>query len=309
MATAALTVTDERRAEGGAAVAELLGVSKRYGDTLALDAVDLSFDGGRLTAVLGPNGAGKTTAIKLLLGLTRPSAGRVRLFGADPVEPAARRRVGAMLQVSKVPETLKVREHIELFASYYPRPLPAAEVIAAAGLRGLEERLFGRLSGGERQRVLFALALVGDPELLFLDEPSVGMDVESRRAFWGYVRGLRERGKSILLTTHYLEEADALADRVVVLQHGRVIADGPPSAIKRLAAGKRVRCVTRLDEAALRSLPGMQSVTRDRDAALIVTSEAEALVKELIARDPQLADLEVSGLALDEAFLKLTGGK
>jgi ABC-2 type transport system ATP-binding protein len=146
MATAALTVTDERRM-AAEVVAELQGVSKSYGDTLALDAVDLSFDGGRLTAVLGPNGAGKTTAIKLLLGLTRPSAGRVRLFGADPVEPAARRRVGAMLQVSKVPETLKVREHIELFASYYPRPLPAAEVIAAAGLRGLEERLFGQALG------------------------------------------------------------------------------------------------------------------------------------------------------------------
>jgi ABC-2 type transport system ATP-binding protein len=259
--------------------------------------------------VLGPNGAGKTTAIKLLLGLTRPSAGHARLFGEDPIAPAARRRAGAMLQVSKVPETLKVREHLELFASYYPNPLPLADVIAAAGLRGLEQRLFGTLSGGERQRVLFALALVGDPELLFLDEPSVGMDVESRRAFWGHVRGLLKRGKGILLTTHYLEEADALADRVVVLHHGRVIADGPPSAIKRLAAGKRVRCVTRLDDAALRLLPGVQSVARDRDAAVLVTGEAEALVRELMLRDPGLAELEVSGLALDEAFLKLTGGK
>src|SRR5262245_49587950 len=293
---------------GVASVAELRGVTKRYGGVVALEGLDLDFGKGRLTAVLGPNGAGKTTAIKLLLGLTRPSAGRVRVFGADPVEPAARRRVGAMLQVAKVPETLKVREHLELFASYYPSPLPLAEVVAAAGLGGLEERLFGTLSGGERQRVLFALALVGDPELLFLDEPSVGMDVESRRAFWGHVRGLLARGKSILLTTHYLEEADALADRVVVLQHGRVIADGPPSAIKRLAAGKRVRCVTALDEAALRLLPGVQSVSRDRDAALLVTSQAEALVRELVTRDPQLADLEVSGLALDEAFLKLTGG-
>jgi ABC-2 type transport system ATP-binding protein len=304
MATAAIAGFEPRQT-----VAELQGVSKRYGRTSALDAVDLTFEAGRVTAVLGPNGAGKTTAIKLLLGLTRPSSGRVRLFGADPVEPAARRRIGAMLQVSKVPETLKVREHLDLFASYYPRPLPVAEVIAAAGLHGLEGRLFGKLSGGERQRVLFALALVGDPELLFLDEPSVGMDVESRRGFWGYVQGLRERGKGVLLSTHYLEEADALADRVVVLHHGRVIADGPPSAIKRLAAGKRVRCVTRLDDAVLRLLPGVQSLSRDRDAALLVTSQAEALVRELMARDPQLSDLEVSGVALDEAFLKLTGGK
>lgn len=302
MATAALA-TGSRET-----VAELVGVSKRYGQTVALDGVDLSFEEGRLTAVLGPNGAGKTTAIKLLLGLTRPSAGRVRIFGANPVEPSSRRRVGAMLQVSKVPETLKVREHLELFASYYPKPLKVAEAVAVAGLQGLEGRLFGKLSGGERQRVLFALALVGDPDLLFLDEPSVGMDVESRRAFWGYIRGLLERGKSILLSTHYLEEADALADRVVVLNHGRVIADGPPSAIKRLAAGKRVRCVTRLDDDALRGLPGVQSVSRDRGVAVLVTGAADELVRELIARDPQLRDLEVSGVALEEAFLKLTGG-
>lgn len=296
-----------RAARSEKTVAELKGVSKRYGETAALEGVDLAFEGRQLTAVLGPNGAGKTTAIKLLLGLTRPNAGSVRVFGADPIEPAARRRVGAMLQVSKVPETLKVREHLELFASYYPRPLPIAQAVAAAGLQGLEGRLFGKLSGGERQRVLFALALVGDPELLFLDEPTVGMDVESRRAFWGYVRGLLQLGKSILLTTHYLEEADALADRVVVLNHGRVIADGPPSAIKGLASGKRVRCVTRLDEATLRLLPGVQSVSRDRESSVIVTAEAEALVRELMARDPQLRDLEIAGVALEEAFLKLTG--
>jgi ABC-2 type transport system ATP-binding protein len=274
-------------------VAELRGASKHYGAVVALEGLDLGFGRGQLTAVLGPNGAGKTTAIKLLLGLTRPSGGSVRVFGADPIEPAARRRVGAMLQIAKVPETLKVREHVELFASYYPKPLPPREAIAAAGLRGYEERLFGRLSGGERQRVLFALALVGDAELLFLDEPTVSLDVESRRGFWDQIRGLRERGKSIVLTTHYLEEADALADRVVVLDRGRVIADGAPAEIKRLAAGKRVR--------------GVQSLARDRDAFVILTREPEALVRELMARDPQLRDLEVAAAGLEEAFLKLTG--
>jgi ABC-2 type transport system ATP-binding protein len=288
-------------------VAELRGVTKRYGKVVALAGLDLRFGKGQLTAVLGPNGAGKTTAIKLLLGLTRPNGGSVRVFGKDPVEPAARQRVGAMLQIAKVPETLKVREHVELFASYYPKPMGRRAAIQAAGLQGYEERLFGQLSGGERQRVLFALALVGNPELLFLDEPTVSLDVEARRGFWEQIRGLVERGKSIVLTTHYLEEADALADRVLVLDRGRVIADGTPADIKRLAAGKRVRCVTRLGEDVLRRLPGVQSLAQDRDAWLILTREPEQLVRELVARDPQLRDLEVAAAGLEEAFLKLTG--
>ena len=213
--------------------AVLSSVSKSYGAQLALDRVNLHVASGELLALLGPNGAGKTTAVKLMLGLLKPDQGTVRVFGGDPRETRHRQRTGAMLQVGRIPETMRVREHIDLFSSYYPHPLPMAEVIGTAGLQGIENRLFGELSGGQKQRVLFALAICGDPDLLFLDEPTVGLDVHARRAMWAQIRTLLERGKSILLTTHYLEEADALAHRVIVIHHGRVIANGTPAEIKR----------------------------------------------------------------------------
>jgi len=289
--------------------AELLGAVKRYGTVTALGGVDLAIRSGEVVAVLGPNGAGKTTAVQILLGLARPSAGTARLFGLDPREPAARMRVGAMLQVSKVPETLKVREHIHLISSYYPRPLPMAEVIAAAGLGGLEERLFGKLSGGQRQRVLFALALCGDPYLLFLDEPTVGMDVEARRSFWEQIRQRAGAGRSVLLTTHYLEEADALADRIVLLDRGRIVAEGTPGEIKARVLGKRIRCRTRLSLAELAALPGARDARRsgETEEAEILATEAEPVVRELLARDSSLSGLDVRGAGLEEAFLALTG--
>jgi len=291
------------------AIASLEGLTHRYGKTVALDGLDLAFGRGELTALLGPNGAGKTTAVKLLLGLTRPAAGRVRVLGGDPQDAAVRRRFGAMLQIAKVPETLTVREHLELFASYYPRPLPLEECMEAAGLRGLEDKLFGRLSGGERQRLLFGLALVGDPELLFLDEPTVALDVESRRGFWSQIRSLVGRGRSVVLTTHYLEEADALADRVVVLHRGRVIADGTPADVKALAAEKRVRLRSRLGLAEVEGLAGVLAAERDRDGLVLRTRSAEAVVQQLLRLDPALADLEVSGVGLEEAFVRLTSGQ
>ena len=168
-----------------------------------------------------------------MLGLLKPDAGAVRVFGQDPRTAENRWRTGVMLQVAQVPETLRVREHIDLFSSYYPHPLPMAEIIGTASLRGIENRFFGELSGGQKQRVLFALAICGDPDLLFLDEPTLGLDVQARRALWGQIRWLLSRGKSILLTTHYLEEADALADRVAVINNGRVIANGTPAEIKK----------------------------------------------------------------------------
>ncbi|MDP9120830.1 MAG: ABC transporter ATP-binding protein, partial [Acidobacteriota bacterium] len=223
-------------------VAELRGVSKSYGDVVALVDLDFSIRAGEVVALLGPNGAGKTTAVQLLLGLLRPSAGTVRLFGCEPRRAAARTRVGAMLQVSKVPETLKVREHLHLISSYYPCPLPRGQVLAAAGLEGLEERSFGQLSGGQKQRLLFALALCGGPDLLFLDEPTAGLDVESRRALWQQIGERSRGGCAVLLTTHHLEEADVLADRIVVLGRGRVIAAGTPAEIKSRVLGRRIRC-------------------------------------------------------------------
>jgi len=289
--------------------AELRGAVKRYGAVTALAGVDLTIRSGEVVAVLGPNGAGKTTAVQILLGLAQPSAGTARLFGHEPRSTAARVRVGAMLQVSKVPETLKVREHIHLISSYYPRPLPMREVIAAAGLSGLEERLFGKLSGGQRQRVLFALALCGDPDLLFLDEPTVSMDVEARRSFWEQIRQRAGAGRSVLLTTHYLEEADALADRIVLLDRGRIVAEGTPAEIKARVLGKRIRCRTRLSLAELAALPGVRDARRPEatQEAEILAAEAEPVVRELLARDPGLSGLDVRGAGLEEAFLALTG--
>jgi ABC-2 type transport system ATP-binding protein len=231
--------------------AELLGVTKRYGRITALDAVSLSIEPGRVTAVLGPNGAGKTTAVRLMLGLTRPTTGTVRLFGADPTDIEARRRTGVMLQVAKVPETLRVREHIDLFRSYYRDPMPFDDVLSAAGLTALAERKYGELSGGQQQRVQFALAICGNPELLFLDEPTVGLDVITRRAFWQEVRRLSQSGRGILLTTHYLEEADALADRVIVLHEGKVLADAAPATLKALAQSLGGGPVASLEDAYL----------------------------------------------------------
>jgi ABC-2 type transport system ATP-binding protein len=287
-------------------VANLEGVNKNYGDVRALRGVNFQVRAGEVVALLGPNGAGKTTAVKLLLGLLQPNAGRVRVFGGDPTNPENRIRAGAMLQVAKVPETLRVREHIDLFSSYYVSPLPAQEVLAAAGLEKLSDRKFGDLSGGQRQRVLFALAICGDPDLIFLDEPTVGLDVEARRMLWDEIRRMVTRGKTVLLTTHYLQEADALADRVAVINKGEIIAEGSPAEIKAKTAGKRIRCITSLSIGSLRQIQGVTEVKEDREAVEIHAAEAEAVVRELLARDQQLSGLEITTAGLEEAFLALT---
>jgi ABC-2 type transport system ATP-binding protein len=293
---------------GGAVIAQLRGVSKSFGEVRALHQVDFAVRAGELVALLGPNGAGKTTAVKLFLGLAKPTTGTVSVFGGDPIHAEVRTRIGAMLQVAKVPETLRVREHIDLFSSYYPKPLPLAETLALAGLQEIKDREFGELSGGQRQRVLFALALCGDPDILFLDEPTVGLDVEARRLLWEEIRKLIARGKTILLTTHYLEEADALADRVVVINRGEIIAEGTPTEIKASTTGRRIRCMSSLDLETVRSLPGVIEVRRDRNAIEIHAAEAEPILRELLMRDPGLSGIEVSSAGLEEAFLALTNG-
>lgn len=284
-------------------------VDKNYGAVRALKNFTLEVQAGELTAVLGPNGAGKTTAIRLLLGLARPTSGRVSVFGGDPTALDTHLRVGAMLQVGRVPETLRVREHIDLFSSYYPHPLPMAQTLAAAGIENLRNRKFGDLSSGQKQRVLFALAICGDPDLLFLDEPTVGLDVEARHLLWGEIRQLLVRGKTVVLTTHYLEEADALADRIVVINKGSIIAEGTPAEIKSRTAGKKIRCFTRLGGELIQSLPGVSDVQNDRGAMLIHTSLPETVLRELLSRDLEISDIEVAGAGLEEAFLALTQEK
>lgn len=292
----------------GNPIAKLHAVTKRYGQNTALDQFSFSLYPGEVVALLGPNGAGKTTAVRLLMGLIAPTSGSVRVMGRDPRDASARTNIGAMLQVTRVPETLKVREHIDLFRSYYPNPLPAEEIVRIAKLDGLENKFYGKLSGGQKQRMLFGLALAGNPDLIFLDEPTVGMDIESRRGLWDQIRWLAARGKTVLLTTHYLEEADSLASRIVVIDKGSVIAEGTPAQIKHRVSGRRIRCITELEESFLMKLPSVVSVERDREALIVTANEAESVVKEMLIRDVTLRGLEISAPGLEDAFLALTGG-
>jgi len=287
-------------------IAELRNVRKRFGTVTALDGFPLELEQGQLLALLGRNGAGKTTATRLLLGLAGPDEGEVRVFGRDPRERTGRLRTGAMLQTGRVPETLRVREHIQLFSSYYPNPLPPADVVRAAGLEGLEKRMFSALSGGQKQRVLFALAICGRPDLLLLDEPTAGLDVESRHGLWKHIRAFVAGGGSVLLTTHYLEEADALADRVVVIDRGKRVAAGTPKTIKDTICSKQITCVTVLDDDRLQALDGVVSVRRDGTRAVLTVSDSDAVLPQLFALDPGVREVEVKGAALEEAFLKLT---
>ena len=307
-ATALMRETEMERfaAQPHQAIASLTDVTKRYGATTALDGLNLALRPGEVVALLGPNGAGKSTAVRLLLGLIAPTAGTARVFGGDPQTPATRLRVGAMLQVARIPETLRVREHLDLFRSYYPNPLSMAEVVRIAQLEGVEDKMFSALSGGQKQRVLFGLAMCGDPDLVFLDEPTVGMDIEARRGLWQQIRTLANRGKTVLLTTHYLEEADALAHRIVVLNKGKIVSEGTPAEIKSVSAGRKIRCRTRLTAEFLRTLPGVTSVEQSIDDVVVMTPRVEDVVREMLLRDETLSDLEIASPALEDAFLALT---
>lgn len=287
-------------------IAALANVTKRYGAITALDNLSLALRPGEVVALLGPNGAGKSTAVRLLLGLIAPTSGGAHVFGSDPRTPTTRTRVGAMLQVARLPETLRVRDHLDLFRSYYPRPLATQEIACIAQLEGLENRFLSQLSGGQKQRVLFGLALCGDPDLVFLDEPTVGLDIEARRGLWQQIRSLADRGKTVLLTTHYLEEADALAHRIVVINKGKIVSEGTPSEIKSLGAGRKIRCHTRLTAEYLRGLPSVTDVEQNRGAVVVTASDAENVVREMLLRDETLSNLEIASPALEDAFLALT---
>jgi ABC-2 type transport system ATP-binding protein len=288
------------------ALARLRGAGKSYGALRALDGIDLALRGGELLALLGPNGAGKTTAISLLLGLVRADAGEVALFGMDPQRIEARRGIGVMLQDAALPQTLRVGELIRLTASYYPSPRSVAESAELAGVADLLHRPYGKLSGGQQRRVQFALALCGRPKLLFLDEPTVGMDIEARQKLWNAIRALVAEGASIVLTTHYLEEAEALADRVCVMARGKVVSEGSVEALRARIALKRVWCATRLPLAEAAAWPEVADARLDGQRLCLSTEHVEALVRRLLAHDAQLSALEVRAAGLAEAFTELT---
>ncbi|MGY6586893.1 MAG: ABC transporter ATP-binding protein [Wenzhouxiangella sp.] len=282
------------------------GLVHRYGSHLALDRVNLACNPGQLVALLGPNGAGKTTLVKLLLGVFAAQQGKVRVAGGDPRNRATRQAIGTMLQISGVPENLTVAELADLFGSLYTRPLPRTSALALAQVDDLAGRRFGQLSGGQRQRVLLALALIGQPRVLVLDEPGSGLDPASRRALGELIRAQRESGTAILLCTHDLEEAARLADDVVILNHGQVVASGTPQVLAGSLPDRRIRCRTRLDAEALARLPGCCQVAISQGSADILVRDTNRFLQALLAADPSVEDLRVTGANLEDAFLTLT---
>jgi ABC-type multidrug transport system ATPase subunit/peptidoglycan/LPS O-acetylase OafA/YrhL len=288
------------------ACAELSAVRKRYGQTLALDGVDLAVRPGELLAVLGPNGAGKSTAISLMLGLLDPDEGSARLFGRSPHDVEARGGVGVMMQEASLVQELRVREIVELATAYYPNPLTVDEALALTNTTALADRPYAKLSAGQKRQAQFAVAVCGRPSMLFLDEPTVGLDVQAREAMWAALRRLIAGGMSIVLTTHYLEEAEALADRVIVLNKGRVIASGSVDEMRALVDRKSIRCVTAVPIAELAGWPNIASATADGDRVVIVTTDADAVVRRILALDASARELEVQRAGLAEAFTALT---
>ena len=273
----------------------------------AVRGVNLRVEPGEVVAILGPNGAGKTTCINLMLGLRRPTSGSARLFGLPPEDRRARSRCGVMLQESGVLSQLRVKELVDLFGSYYPHPLPVGRAVAMAGLAAQADVQAGKLSGGQRQRLYFALAICGDPEIAFLDEPTVGMDVEARRAFLDTIREFSADGKTIVLTTHYLEEADQLAERIVVIDRGLVVADASPADIKSRVAGKRVTFTTTEPFNPLQ-LAGLDVARVESNAGRvrILSNQPEEVLWRLHQRVVEIRDLEVAGVDLEDAFVTLT---
>jgi len=287
-------------------IARLDHVSKRYGAIVALDGIDLEIHRGELLALLGPNGAGKSTSIGLLLGLHQADSGSVTLFGRNPQDIEARRRIGVMLQSAALPPTLKVRELVSLTASYYPEPRTVAECADLAGIVDLLGRKYADLSGGQQRRVQFAMALAGRPEILFLDEPTVGMDIVARQALWAAIRKAVAGGCAVVLTTHYLEEAEALADRVCVIAKGRVVSEGTVDALRAHVSVRRIRCVTTVAPEVVATWPGVVSAERQNDRLVIATPDAEAIVRRLLDADTTLSELEVQRAGLAEAFTEIT---
>ena len=286
-------------------IAELDNVGKRYGTVEALNGVDLQIERGELLALLGPNGAGKTTAVNVLLGQRRPDTGTARLFGRNPTEPAARAQVGVTPQQTAFPENLKVREVVDLVQAHYPVPRSGEQLLERFGLADLEGRSAGGLSGGQQRRLALALAFAGDPKAVFLDEPTTGVDVEARHNLWTGIRSFVDAGGTVLLTTHYLEEAEALASRIVVIDRGSIIAEGSVSEITASVGLSQVRL--RADD--LPELASAARIEHTNGTHIIYTEDPDALVQELVRAGVAFAGLDITRAGLEEAFLTLTGGE
>jgi ABC-2 type transport system ATP-binding protein len=292
----------------------LSGVEKSFrapnGRVPALRGVDMAIEAGETTALLGPNGAGKSTSIDVLLGLTRPDRGHVSLLGGDPRRARDAGAAAAMLQAGALIRDVSVRELLSLMATIYPRPLGVDEVLDMTGIVDVAAQRTQKLSGGQVQRARFALALISDPQVLVLDEPTVGMDVESRRAFWASMRRFAARGRTVLFATHYLEEADANADQVIVLADGQVVADGPTTAIRGRVGVRRIRA-TLPDVAAdrLAALPGVRTADRRGQAVTLMCSDSDEAVRALLASYPHASDIEISGAGIEDAFVELTSAE
>lgn len=286
-------------------------VTHRYGTRIALDRLDLDVPRGEVLALLGPNGAGKSTTISALLGLVRPQEGRVEVLGCDPRQAVSAGRIGAMLQSGSgigLPPGVRVGEALGLVRRLYSRPAPRDQIVERANIGALLRQRTDRLSGGQAQRVRFAIAIAGDPEVVFLDEPTSAMDVESRQGFWRMMRAFGDEGRTVLFATHHLAEADEISDRVVVLNHGKVVADGPGATLKAAVATRRLRFVTdRPDHAQLSELDGVTEVGVCGTGVSIDSMDADATIRDLVGRGVPFRDLEVTGAGLEQAFLTLTG--
>jgi ABC-2 type transport system ATP-binding protein len=274
----------------------------------AVRGIDVTISRGETVALLGPNGAGKSTTIDMILGLARPDSGSVSVFGHTPSDAVKAGLVGGMLQTGRLIRGLSVHELVSMVASLYPSPLDTGEVLELAGLADAAQQRTEKLSGGQTQRARFAVAVVSNPELLILDEPTVAMDVEGRRAFWIAMRGFAARGKTVMFATHYLEEADTNADRAVLLAHGRVVADGPTTEIKGRVGTRTIRAtLPEVGTDELGAIVGVNSAERHGDAVKLVCSDSDRAIRELLARYPQARDIEITGAGLEDAFVRLTG--
>jgi ABC-2 type transport system ATP-binding protein len=285
----------------------LQGLVKSYGPVQAVRGIDVSIAPGETIALLGPNGAGKSTTIDMILGLAQPDSGSVTLFGQSPTVAVSQGRVAGMLQTGSLIPHLTVRELVTMVASLYPHPMAVEETLRMTSTAAFAGRRTTKLSGGQAQRVRFALALVADPDLLVLDEPTAALDVESRREFWTIMRGVAESGKTVLFATHYLDEADAYADRIILMASGRVVADGSSTEIKAAAGGRTIRATLRgADRKALSLLPGVQAVDIHGDTAVLACHRPDQALRAFLDEYPQAHDIEVRGAALEDAFVELT---